>query len=802
MKACSYFRLKVQGVESTCWFELTWGQGQQITCPVLYPAELSQQYHAWQKAYLHFYKTALRGKAVAVGSLSPEQSDGQAQLVQAEAQLLRTFHHWLRAPELFDLRATLAQGLGTAESAPQGGRADLFLTCSPLALERLPWETWEIGPEFGAGGRLRIARTPSNLRRTLAPISVFRRRPRILAILGDETGLDFQGDRQALQSLAKIADIRLMGWQPALDAAGLKAQICAAIAEEPGWDGLFFAGHSNETAMTGGELAIAPHTTLQMSELAPYLAIAQQRGLKFALFNSCKGLNIANALIDLGLSQVAILREPIHNRVAHAFLVQFAHSLAQHCDVHDALLAACASLQRQQVAYPSAYLIPSLFCHPDATPFRIPPTGWQQRVKPWLPQRREWVVLGGLLLASLLPPVQDRLLDWRVGMQAIYREATGQSVPAQSPPILLVQIDEPSLRQAGISRPNPMDRRYLARLVTQLTHLRAKVVGIDYLLDRPLPEQDAALSQAIRTAIAQHQTWFIFAALAGANGQDSGVGPETRLASPRWSLQGNVQAFPQYLRLPQDHCRESCPFAYLMAVVQRVVSLDPAPTGIPQPDLSNGEDLRTRLFRDGPALPVSPLAKLAESFGPLGLRPINDFSIPPDQVYEALPAWKLLTGQFDQTALAAHLSQQVVLIAPGGYSEAGVTKPGGDNLPMPLAIAFWQALLPDPDRSSESLGFPGGQAQAYMLHSFLRQQFVIPVPEAVMLLLATIAGKGVALGCGDRRNPRWYTLGVGIGLVLYGWIGLQLYLSVGVLLPWLMPSVLFCFLTIRRKTNG
>lgn len=99
-----------------------------------------------------------------------------------------------------------------------------------------------------------------------------------------------------------------MGWQPGQEIAELKAKISAAIADERGWDVLFFAGHSNETVLTGGELAIAPNVSLSISEITPQLLKAKQRGLQFALFNSCSGLTLANSLIDLGLSQVAVMR--------------------------------------------------------------------------------------------------------------------------------------------------------------------------------------------------------------------------------------------------------------------------------------------------------------------------------------------------------------------------------------------------------------------------------------------------------------------------------------------------------------
>lgn len=68
-------------------------------------------------------------------------------------------------------------------------------------------------------------------------------------------------------------------------------------------------------------------------------------GLQFALFNSCSGLDIAQGLINLGLSQIAIMREPIHNAVAQFFLEQLLQRLAPGQNMQTALHEVCRSLR-------------------------------------------------------------------------------------------------------------------------------------------------------------------------------------------------------------------------------------------------------------------------------------------------------------------------------------------------------------------------------------------------------------------------------------------------------------------------
>jgi len=230
-----------------------------------------------------------------------------------------------------------------------------------------------------------------------------------------------------MRQFKNIIDVTFVGLQPEANIPDLKTKIKDALTSESGWDILFFAGHSNENNITGGEISIAKNATLLISEIAPLLTIAIKRGLQFAIFNSCNGLNIANSLIDLGLSQVAVMREPVHNAVAAEFLLRFLQALSEFKDVHEALLLASQYLKTEKnLTYPSAYLIPSLFRHPEAPLFRIEPFGIKQRLKKIIPTQKEAIALAILLLISLQIPIQNHLLGQRLWVQALYRQLTGK----------------------------------------------------------------------------------------------------------------------------------------------------------------------------------------------------------------------------------------------------------------------------------------------------------------------------------------------------------------------------------------
>lgn len=799
------FTLKVEHNEQKCRFTLEWGEGQRLTNALVYPqyltGTLTGLYSEWQRSYLSFYKSlaadrpSLRGRVEDSGSVAPSAVDWRSRLVKAEMQLVGEFHHWLRAAELFEIRKTIASSAAAGDSTT----VDVFLTCYSLELERLPWETWDIAEEFNTACPIRIARTPASIRRGTG----IKRsgKPRILVILGDDTGLNFEADKAAIAPLTQthLAEVEFVGWQPGKEIKALTQEICTAIENERGWDILLFAGHSNES-IAGGELAIAPQTWISLKEITPQLLKAKERGLQFALFNSCSGLSLANALVDLGLSQVAIVREPIHNQVAHIFLHHFLTELATFKDVHDCLRSTCQHLEREEhFNYPSAYLIPSLFRHPAAELYRIPPKRTRQD---WLKllalKPAEAIALSVLTLLSLYVPLQDKLIDRRVLAQAQYRAATGQIQQNATPPVLLVSIDEASIRKAGLIRPNPMDREYLAQLIRQLTAKDARAIGIDYLLDRPHGNSDRAIASVVQAAAQKqpHPTTFVFASMRDPIAGWLDILPE--IARPNWSLQGQIHFAEWNVPLvPQNaSADEKLPFAYLLSLAHRLNSgANVQPQLNSQTDFfaqiaqhlkSQGQDYRAIFSWRSQR---QPLTAFSYKLRQLWLQPIVDFSIPPAQVYQQIPAWQLLEEGANAPQLS-HLAQQVAIVAPGGYSEAGVAQP--DTFPMPPAVEYW---LKRSHSGHAPERLTGGEVHAYFIHHYLNQRLVIPIPDLWGIAIAILLGKAFlvlveTLKYLRKNRPLIAILVIGI-LAIYGSISLQIYLWAAVLLPWLLPSLAF-----------
>lgn len=811
------FNLKVIKIDRGCNFELSWEDGKTISAQINYPQSLYNSYTQWREAYLNCYKNLhpdknLRGKVVKKGGAKKLPQDWEGMLREAEAHLLSEFHRWLRSKELYEIRETIIRET-IADAArdiqnSDGHWVDVLLTCKTPELTRLPWEAWEINTKLSTPGsrNIRLARVPQTIRDST--ISPLRRKARVLAILGDDKGLNFKEEKQALRNLSNVAEVKFIGWQPGKykdeDISQLKKEIVETISDPKGWDILFFAGHSNETTHTGGELSIAPNATFAIQDIEKPLQGARNNGLQFAIFNSCSGIAIAESLIDLGLPQVAVMREPIHNNVAQEFLVQFLNSLAEYKDVHEALLDACAFLKEtKNLTYPSTYLIPSLFRHPESQLFRLEPFGVWRNLQSWLPTKKEAVYLAAFLTLSLVHPIQDLLVESRLLMQAAYHQFTQSSqnyvpTPNQRSPVLLVQIDRKSLKEDKVELINNryMNYSYLARVLDKLVESDARLIGVDYILDRDKqqPENTRKLQQAVSKAIAKG-SWLVWGAYEADN---EGVSPQ--IANLNQSMSGDISLYDWYVELPQMDCSDSCPFAYLLALSHCLlkknlinINENTNTVNLPQPQKSKID------FRESVINSINTQEQKTDFLQRLEspainnffqwFQPVIDYSIPPKQTYETISACELLGTCTPTPAIAnANLQSKIIILAAGGYKQAGVDEAGEDNSSLPLPIAFWRGRKGWNDFFEGEATFTGGEAHAYTVHHFLNQRLLVPIPNFLTVLLAAVVGKFIIKIL--QNHPGRVKLGsvvLGTTAIVYVFVSLQVYISQAVLIPIFFP---------------
>jgi CHASE2 domain-containing sensor protein len=406
-------------------------------------------------------------------------------------------------------------------------------------LRRFPWHLWSFFDDYP---QVEVALSASvygrveRLQRGNSQVGRLRDRARILAVLGNSQGIDVQKDRALLEQLANQL--------PAAELVFLvepqRQQLDQCLWDQQGWDLLFFAGHSfSQASSTGeistGEISINPTDSLTIAQLKNALRAAIGQGLKLAIFNSCDGLGLAAALADLNLPQLIVMREPVPDQVAQAFLKHLLAAFANGQSFYRSVREAREKLQGLEDQFPCASWLPVICQNPAEMPIE-----WQELVgkpndltsespldradrstlsedtllKPQLPQKqpsrstganRRKLGLGlltGTLIASLvmglrfvgvLQPTELQAFDHLMHLRP--REG---SVDRR---ILVVEVTESDTNQYGY----PLTDAILTELIQKLEKLQPRAIGLDMHRYQPRGEGRSALM----TQFNQHQNLFL-----------------------------------------------------------------------------------------------------------------------------------------------------------------------------------------------------------------------------------------------------------------------------------------------------
>jgi CHASE2 domain/CHAT domain len=759
------FLLEVWQINQTCLFKLSWGKGHGLDAQMPFPKILQQYYQEWTTAY-QGYATKIhsdshhrpetddsnRGRPGITGSVSTKSINWETRLAFAEDQLVIAFRDWLRAGELFEIRKTINAYVNKA-SKPivllvrcQDNGDCATVAADNFFLAKLPWESLRADLSD---------RVPIHILRTTAQRPVIkqqkrRSRLRILAVFGDDDGLDFKAERQAIdQKLKPIAYVQFEGYNISTTTTqtNLKTVISQAIKDPQGWDILFFAGHSDDGL--GGEVMLAPGYSALISEFEDALKIARDQGLQFALFNSCRGCAIAESLISYGLSHVVVMRERVSNQVAQVFFQEFVDRLAKLEDVQMAAFGATQALATQakeRYQHPSAYLLPSIYAYPGVKPLKPPPLNWRVIASMLNPTRWEAIALTALLVLSCQPTVQYPLIDWRQAAQGVYRTLNGPETSA--PPILLVKLDDDSLQSEKASK-NPIDRGYIAKLMNKAIDLKIPTVGIDYVLKDDMPNQ-----AAVKTAASKGR--FIFG------------------ASDEWGV-ANAAAVDPGLRIDGDIGVNIFAKSYPVFLARTIgdptkikgksVKLHSFPYQIfcqYQQQQGNCDISDRKVY-------YNPITAAARWFGQAWLNPWIDYSIPMNKVYQSISSAEFLKESQSQ--------QEIALLVPSEEF---------DEYQFPTTH----------QESRNSAHMAGGEIHAYLLYNLLHQGLIMPFPDLWMVGIVGIISKVLVFWLQQRPKERsvnrrgWLLLLGGIPIIACA-ISLQIYIGLGIAIPVLFPVVTY-----------
>ena len=310
--------------------------------------ELFEAYRNWQTEYLLAVKGARMKK--------PERQKTNISQDTAAKKLKTNLNYWLDSQEFRPIREKCLEKLD------QNDEIRFILQTEEPTLRRLPWPVWNFlelypqaeialgAPAYDAVKRDRAGRT----------------RVRILAILGDSSGINIESDRQFLQSLPGAETVFLP--EPS------RAELDEQLWDSRGWDIIFFAGHSDSKSEgEKGKIYLNPADSYGIEDFKWAMREAIARGLNLAIFNSCDGLGIARDLAALHIPQIVVMREPVPDRVAQEFLKDFLSAYTGGKSLYLSVREARERLHGLEDRHPSASWLPVICQHPAELP-----KSWQE----------------------------------------------------------------------------------------------------------------------------------------------------------------------------------------------------------------------------------------------------------------------------------------------------------------------------------------------------------------------------------------------------------------------------------------
>jgi hypothetical protein len=296
---------------------------------------LADTLQQWQSHYHCLGETRIQPQGIYLD----HQQESLKACQQLEPEVRSQFNNWLLAASFRAIRDKWLAELMKEEVL-------ILVRTSEPSLLRIPWYLWDLVEQNPSA---EIALNIFNAEPIFSPTrTTTRSQVKILAILGNSKGIDIESDRQLLNNFTNAETTFLV--EPQRNAINDHLW-------DQEWDMLFFAGHSR-TEGEQGRIYINQTDSLTISELRHALQKAVANGLQLAIFNSCDGLGLALELQQVQLPQVIVMREPVTDRVAQAFLRYFLPAFASGQPLHLAVREARLRLQGLENELPGASWLP------------------------------------------------------------------------------------------------------------------------------------------------------------------------------------------------------------------------------------------------------------------------------------------------------------------------------------------------------------------------------------------------------------------------------------------------------------
>jgi CHASE2 domain-containing sensor protein len=437
--------------------------------------QLAELYIQWKFLYtalLNRLKQATRIEIASEGTTNVSE----VEFDKLCDQLTLALNHWLNASSFQDVIRKVRTELNTTDEIR------FLIETSNSLLQRLPWHVWQF---FEAYTKAEVGISAPEYKQSALSPRPTSSKVKILAILGSSDGIDINKDWDALTKLSRQgkADIKILK-QPKFNQ--LSEQLWSQ-----GWDILFFAGHS--FSEDKGFLRINQNDRLSLDKLKNSLSRAIERGLKLAIFNSCDGIGLAQALFDLHIPQVIVMREEVPDAVAHQFLPYFLVSFFAGKSLFASVREARARLEGIQNLYPCASWLPVIYQNPAATPLVLPSSSITLpfHTVAWVSVMTA-VLCIGIRQVGVFEPIDLWAFDQLMRLR-----------PEEEPDrrLLVIEITAADLqyqRQKNMEGKWSLGDAALQKLLAKLKFFQTSVVGIDIYRDFRVEAQYPILAQQLQ----------------------------------------------------------------------------------------------------------------------------------------------------------------------------------------------------------------------------------------------------------------------------------------------------------------
>lgn len=436
--------------------------------------EIAKAIDEWRSTYCSLGNGRIKAKKIIYdGSITQRRDECQNKACELRSHL----NHWLESESFWRIREKWLKHLMPNEEVR------VLIRTASMQLEKLPWHLWDLVDRDYIKAEVALS-LPESEQVTGLQTSTYRHKIKILAILGDKAGINVDEDCELLKKLPNAITTFLT--QPQRD------QINDQLWNQP-WNILFFAGHSKSEGETG-RIYINDQDSLTIADLKYALRNAVSNGLQLAIFNSCDGLGLARELQDLHIPQIIVMREPVPDLVAQAFLKHFLAAFSSGASLYIAVRTAREKLQGLEDKFPGASWLPIICENPAAIPITWP--------KPLI-KSNSHILIRGLLMSVMLTisvlgvRQMGGLQTWE--LQAYDQLMRSRPQEKQDSRLLIVTVTEEDFQlPEQKERRGSLSELALTQLLEKLAQFQPKAIGLDIYHDQSSQPNQASLASRLK----------------------------------------------------------------------------------------------------------------------------------------------------------------------------------------------------------------------------------------------------------------------------------------------------------------